>query len=192
MRKYIQIDKPGNCFIAIQKGCILFLLFALLSLTGCQISTRVRTLPEEIESVYVPMFLNITSKPGLEELATRASIEAFLADGRLDVVSPQLADVVVQGIIQDFTDEISSAESDDFPMMNTMNARVTVKLYSPDDRLNPLHSFKTFVVSRSYVSDLRRSTLVIPDDALDGFMDAIGERVVLEVLTGGFREIGSR
>lgn len=184
------IRRIGRFCRAIHPACLLFILTALLSLTGCQISSRVRTLPEEIESVYVPIFINITYKPGLEELASRAAIEAFLADGRLDVVSPQLADVIVQGIIQDFSDNVSGAESDDFPMMNTMTARVIVKLYSSDDRFNPLYVFKPFVVTRSYVSDARRSTLVIPEDALEGLMSAIGERVVQEVITGGFREIG--
>jgi hypothetical protein len=188
--QYNRIQWIRRFLSAIHPGRLLFMLVALLPLTGCQITSRVRTLPEEIESVYVPMFINITYKPGLEELASRAAIEAFLADGRLDVVSPQLADVIVQGIIQDFSDNVSGAESDDFPMMNTMTARVIVKLYSPDDRLNPLYVFKPFVITRSYVSDARRSTLVIPEDALEGLMAAVGEKVVLEVLTGGFKEIG--
>lgn len=189
IRKRNNREIPGRSFPQIRAQRLLFLMGLLLFVAGCQISSRVRTLPEEIQSVYVPIFINITTKPGLEEIVGRATVEAFLSDGRLDVVSSPMADVIVQGIIQDFSDNVSSAESDDFPMMNTMTMRVIVKLYSPDDRLNPLHVFKPFVITRSYVSDVRRSTMVIPEDAREGLMSAVGEKVVQEVITGGFKEI---
>ncbi|MBN1900801.1 hypothetical protein JW926_05675 [Candidatus Sumerlaeota bacterium] len=190
LRTYREKSNLGSLLRATRAGCLFCAPLLLIALAGCQISSRVRTLPEEIESVHVPMYINVTYKPGIEELATRSTVEAFLADGRLEAVSPELADVIVQGVIMDFTDSVSSAESDDFPMMNTISAHVSVKLFSPDDRLEPLHVFKPFVINRSYVSDKRRSTLVVPEDALEGLMDAVGEKVVLEVLTGGFREIG--
>jgi len=74
-------------------------------------------------------------------------------------------------------------------MMNTMNAKVLVKLYAPNDRLNPLNEYKPFTVSRSYISDVRRMDVTIPEDAVQNLMEALGERVVLEVLTGKFKEI---
>jgi hypothetical protein len=164
-------------------------VFLILAVTGCQFTSRIRTLPEEIQSVYIPMFINNTYQPGLEELATRATVEAFLADGRLQLVSPREADVVVQGIIQEYTDKVSGTESDEFPMMNTINARAMVKLYASNDRMNPLNEYKSFTVSRSYISDVRRMDLTIPEDAIQNLMEALGERVVLEVLTGQFKEI---
>jgi len=163
--------------------------FLVLALAGCQYTSRIRTLPEEIQSVYVPMFINNTYQPGLEELATRATVEAFLADGRLQVVSPREADVVVQGIIREYSDQVSGSESDEFPMMNTINAKVLVKLYAPNDRLNPLNEYKPFTVSRSYISDVRRMDFTVPEDAIQNLMEALGERVALEVITGQFKEI---
>jgi lipopolysaccharide assembly LptE-like protein len=173
--------------IIILRISILLLFVAFLS--GCQIKPRIRTLPEEIQSVYVPMFINSSYEPGLEELATRASHEAFLSDGRLDVVKPGHADFIVQGIIKTYTDTVSSTESDDFPMMNTATVNVTVKLYSPKDRLHPVVVYMPFIVSRTYVSDVRRMTKSIPEDAKQSLMDAVGRRLVLEVITGDYNEI---
>ena len=164
-------------------------VFLVLAVAGCQFTSRIRTLPEEVQSVYVPMFINTTYQPGLEELATRATVEAFLADGRLQVSSPAKADVLVQGIIQEYKDQVSGTESDGFPMMNTITVKALVKLYAPNDRMNPLNVYKPFTVSRSYISDVRRMDVTIPEDAIQNLMDAIGERVALEVLTGRFKEI---
>ena len=179
--------QPGQRVLKLWKKAAWILL--ILAVTGCQFTSRIRTLPEEIQSVYVPMFINNTYQPGLEELATRATVEAFLADGRLNVVSPREADVLVQGIIQEYTDQASGSESDEFHMMNTIDARVLVKLYAPNDRLNPINVYKHFTVSRSYISDVRRMDLTIPEDAIRDLMEAVGERVVLEVMTGQFKEI---
>jgi len=157
--------------------------------TGCHVTPRTRTLPEEIGSVYIPMFLNMSYEPGLEELATRATVESFLADGRLDLVHAGQADAIVQGIITSFEDQVTSTESDEYPMISTMQAIVLVKLYSPRDRLHPMNAYKPFTVRRSYVSDMRRMTQTIPEDAKRSLMEAVGDRVVLEVLTGDFEEM---
>jgi len=165
---------------------VAMLLIGAFSLTGCRIQPRVRTLPEEIHTVYVPMFLNTSYEPGLEELATRATVEAFLADGRLDVVTPANADVVVQGTILDFNDDMTADESDHFPLINTMKVNVKVNLYSPKDRLHPIMEYKPLTVTTSYVSDTRRVTMTIPEDARQTLMDGMGRQVVLEVLTGEY------
>ena len=175
----------NNRIFRVTMGLMLLLVFCC---TGCQITPRQRTLPEEIQSVYVPIFFNNSYEPGLEELATRATIEAFLADGRLDVARKDHADVIVQGIIESFSDEVQDTESDDWPMISTLSTKVIVKLYSPEDRLHPLFVYKPFTVSRSYVSDVRRMTHTIPDDAKQSVMEALGQRAVLEVLTGQFEE----
>ncbi len=166
-----------------------FLLIAFLFIfSGCHITPRTRTLPAEIQNVYIPMFMNTSYEPSLEELATRATVEAFLADGRLNVVHPRQADVIVQGIITGYENEVASTESDDFPLINSITARVTVKLYSLDDRLHPINVYKPFTVRRSYVSDTRRTTYTVPEDVRQSLMEAVGRRVVLEVLTGEFKE----
>jgi len=174
--------------VTVKTGISVLMAAMALAATGCQFTSRVRTLPEEIQTVYVPMFLNNTSQPGLEELATRATVEAFLADGRLDVASLKEADVVVQGLILEYSDRVSGVESDEFPQMNSISVKVLVKLFAPNDRLNPLNVYEPFTVSRSYISDARRMDLTIPEDAILNLMEAAGERVVLEVITGKFRE----
>lgn len=163
-------------------------MFLCLILVSCRIRPRVRTLPEEINSVYVPMFINNTYEPGLEEIATRATVEAFLSDGRLEVVPESEADAVVQCVLTDFNNRMSSTESDDFPLMNIMEVGCVVNLFRPKERMEPMNVYDEFTVSRSYVSDARRMTFIAPDDAREDIMNGLGRRVVLEVLTGRFVE----
>jgi len=131
------------------------------------------------------MFINSSYEAGLEELATRATVEAFLADGRLNVVSkPEQADAVAQGIILSFDNRVSSTDSDKFPLLSTMEVNFQMKLYSPKDRLNPLNEYEEVSVSHSYVSDVRRMTMTVPEDALQTLLEGVGRQAVLEVLTG--------
>lgn len=167
---------------------IFIMLVAAIMMSGCRIRPRQRTLPEEIRNIYVPMFINNTSQPGLEELATRASVEAFLADGRLEIVNARNADLIVQAVITEFEDGVTSTESDSFPMMNSVTATVQANLYSPDDRLHPVYVYEPFTVDRTYISDVRRSTVTITDEAREDLMEAVGERLVSEILTGSFEE----
>lgn len=170
----------------LRRGCLIIISMAVLMMAaGCRIQPRVRTLPAEIQTVYVPMFINSSYEPGLEELATRATVEAFLADGRLNVVSkPDQADAIVQGIILSFGNRVSSVESDKFPLLSTMEVNFQMKLYSPKDRLNPLNEYEEVSASHSYVSDARHMTMTIPEDARQTLMEGLGRQAVLEVLTG--------
>ena len=172
---------------AVRLLVVCFAILALFSLSSCRIRPRVRTLPEEIQSLNIPMFINLSYEPGLEEVGTRATVEAFLADGRLDVVSRQQADAIVQVVIQSFENEAASTSSDDFSMINTIKVGAVVYMYSPKDRLNPMQMWGPFTESRAFVSDTRRISYVNSEDARQGMMDALALRVVQEVLTGGFR-----
>jgi len=67
-----------------------------LALGGCAYSLR-GNLPEDIKTVAVPVFRNRTGEPAVENLLTRAVIEAFSTNGRLRVVAPGAADSILEG-----------------------------------------------------------------------------------------------
>jgi len=67
-----------------------------LALSGCGYSLR-GNLPEDIKTVAVPVFRNRTGEPAVENLLTRAMIEAFSTNGRLRVVAAGAADSILEG-----------------------------------------------------------------------------------------------
>jgi lipopolysaccharide assembly LptE-like protein len=77
----------------------LSLLCVLAAVTdGCGYSLGGH-LPSHIKTVAVPVFANKTTEPGLEDVITRAVIDAFTTSSGLRVVDSQQADSIFEGEI---------------------------------------------------------------------------------------------
>jgi len=74
----------------------LVLLTALLG--GCGYTIR-GNLPAHIKTVAVPVFVNRTQEPAVENSITGAVVEAFTTNGRLRVVRREEADSLLEGQI---------------------------------------------------------------------------------------------
>lgn len=72
------------------------LFWFIFSLSSCG-HFPVRTLPEHINSIYIPIFINQTFQYHLGEIITNTIIEAFIKDGRLEVVDKKSADAELKG-----------------------------------------------------------------------------------------------
>jgi hypothetical protein len=57
-------------------------------------------LPSYIQSVAIPIFIDRTAYPGVQEKVTDSVIEAFVADNTLKVVDESKADIVLNGTVQ--------------------------------------------------------------------------------------------
>lgn len=78
----------------------LCLLGFILILTSCvHTPTPIRTLPEDIKSLSIPIFTNQTFQYGLEEVMTNRVIEEFIKEGRIEVVDRELATTELKGTI---------------------------------------------------------------------------------------------
>jgi outer membrane lipopolysaccharide assembly protein LptE/RlpB len=66
------------------------------AVAGCGYSFR-GTLPEHIQTVAVPVFVNKTGEPKLGSVLTNGVLEAFSTNGRLRVVRREDADAVLEG-----------------------------------------------------------------------------------------------
>jgi outer membrane lipopolysaccharide assembly protein LptE/RlpB len=75
---------------------VLALALTVLGLGGCGYSFR-GTLPSHIRTIAVPIFGNRTQQPGVESIITRAVVQAFVTNGRLQVVRPADADAILDG-----------------------------------------------------------------------------------------------
>ncbi len=76
----------------------LFLLWVILGLSSCG-HTPIRTLPDHIKSIYMPIFTNQSFQYGLEEILTNMVIEEFIKDGRLKVTDRKSANAELNGTI---------------------------------------------------------------------------------------------
>lgn len=94
-----------------------------LGLGGCGYSLR-GNLPDDIKTVAVPVFRNRTGEPAVENLITRAVIEAFSTNGRLRVVAAEAADAILEGDVVGY--QLESIAFD--PRANVRQYRLLVTL----------------------------------------------------------------
>jgi outer membrane lipopolysaccharide assembly protein LptE/RlpB len=80
----------------------LALAAACVALGGCGYSFR-GTLPSHIRTIAVPIFVNLTREPGVESIITRAVVQAFATNGRLQVVRPADADAILDGEVVSYS-----------------------------------------------------------------------------------------
>jgi len=102
-------------------------LLLALAAAGCGYSLR-GTLPEHLQTVAVPVFVNRTREPAVENIVTRAVVEAFTTNGRLRVVRPEDADAILEGEIIGYDLQSvafdASANVRQFRLVVTMNLRL--------------------------------------------------------------------
>ncbi|MCX7017344.1 MAG: LPS assembly lipoprotein LptE [Candidatus Sumerlaeota bacterium] len=147
-----------------------------------------RNLPEWVHKVYVPIFENKSTEPGLEEIGTRMAIEEFLADGRLEVVSqPKDADLVVKVKLQDYNSTVNNFERDRFSYNSIIAVRASVALYEPGNLKTPFSSLGSLQASHPYVSDFRNLNMSLDVDARDALMRSLAGSIVRMTLSG-YRE----
>jgi outer membrane lipopolysaccharide assembly protein LptE/RlpB len=111
------------------------LLLVACALAGCGYSFQ-GTLPEDIKTVAVPIFVNRTQQPAVEGVITRAIVDAFATNGRLRVVRPENADSILEGEVLRYN--VGAIAVD--PSLNVQQYRLTVtlRLRMRDVRLNKL------------------------------------------------------
>lgn len=117
----------------------LLALAAILTLAGaCERVAPIRTLPSWVRGIYVPMFKNTSFEPAIEEVATRLTQEAFLTDGRVDIVPKGQADLALVVEITDWTSRSSNTTGQRISAFDEITVAATAKLYEPFDMSKPL------------------------------------------------------
>ncbi|MBI4611809.1 MAG: LptE family protein [Candidatus Rokubacteria bacterium] len=109
-------------------------VLAIMLVSGaCGYSFR-GSLPDHIKTVAVPVFVNRTAEPAVENFITGAVIDAFVTSGRLRVVRPEEADSLLEGEIVGYRIEALAFD----PRANVREYRlwVTLNLQFRDVRKN--------------------------------------------------------
>lgn len=112
---------------------ILVLLASVLLLGGCGYSLS-GNLPAHIRTVAVPVFANKTQAPAVENLLTRAVVDAFVTSGRLKVVRAEEADSILEGEIVEY--QLNSLSFDSRVNVREYRLTVTLNLQFRDVRKN--------------------------------------------------------
>jgi hypothetical protein len=108
-------------------------LLGALTPLACGYSVR-DALPAHIRTVAVPVFANWTQEPAVENVITRAVVEAFSTNGRLRVVQPEQADAILEGEITGY--QLHSLAFDPAASVRQYRLLVTMNLRFRDVRDN--------------------------------------------------------
>ena len=99
------------------------LALSLLSvLSCCGYSTR-SLLPEYMQKIHIGLMQNRTLKPGLDEVATNAVIEAFRGGSNLRITDESSADLVIEGSVSGYSKDPYTYTSD----QTILQYKITIK-----------------------------------------------------------------
>lgn len=115
-----------------RRGLLLASAFVLL-VGGCGYSLR-GSLPGHLRTVAIPVFVNKTQEPAVENVLTRAVVEAFVTSGRLKVVRPEDADSILEGEIVGY--QLSSLAYNTSQNVQAYRLTVTLNLQFKDVKKN--------------------------------------------------------
>ena len=145
---------------------------------ACRVSYHERTLPDWISRVYVPMAVNETHEPGLEELVTNAFVEELLADGRVRAVRRSQCDAIARVTLHDYAETVDSFDSDDIESIRRLDLTLGLELFDSADPERLVVRTGRLPVHISYRSDRRATGAELDVDARDRLGESAGMRLV--------------
>ncbi len=96
----------------------------LLSSCGYHLSGTGGVVPEGARLIAIPVFINGANEPYVDVAVTQAVVQEFLTDGRLKVVSPEEAELVLHGKVTGY--EIQSQSFTAYTHVQQYRVRLTV------------------------------------------------------------------
>jgi hypothetical protein len=160
------------------------MLLLLGLLAGCTRVAPVRTLPSWVRGIYVPMVKNKSFEPGLEEQATKAIQEAFIQDGRVDIVPKQDADLVLVATVMDWKGRTSRSEGNHVSTDEGVTMLVDLKLFEPLNMEQPLADLGHLSIINNFNIDVRSVDFLPEPDRRERLMDNLGTQVLNQVING--------
>ncbi len=116
-----------------RKLFVLSAAFFIVCLSGCGYRfSGGGGLPFGITKVFVPMFHNLTSEPGIERIVTNDFIYEFTRSGKVDVVEKEAADGIFLGTIVGLSTETVARSGSQAPLERRVRLYVDLKLIDRD------------------------------------------------------------
>ncbi len=150
---------------------------AALAAAGCGYSLR-GNLPDHIKTVAVPIFLNRTAVPAVENFLSSAVANAFSTNGRLRLTTADRADSILEGEITNYM--LQSIAYDAAANIRQFRLQVTLNLKFRDVRRNGVLFRRTGHTDRAdfAVPGTVAETLTTSEDALQHAATSIARSVV--------------
>ena len=153
---------------------LLLVVFSLsiISLSGC--SYKLIPFSPASSKIAIPIFSNQTFKYGLEQTLTDLIINEFISDGRLQVVGPNEADVILRGEIVSYLKETPSEVTATLEE-NRIRIEVLVSLVSKKEEktLKERKIEEVFAYSSSEVGGIQTE-----DEAVEKACKEIAEKLI--------------
>jgi hypothetical protein len=159
------------------------LALVLATLASCRTTPYVRQLPAWVRQVYVPMMLNQSTEPELEEHITNAFTTELLADGRVDVVSKDACDAVVQVALKDYKETAVGFSTDDVESSTQVDLTFAMQLFDKSDLKTPIGTTDDFTVTFRWYSEYRANDSLLEVDARERMAASAGRELVHRLLT---------
>jgi hypothetical protein len=107
---------------------IVLTLIAILPACGYRFTPLGGIIPEGTRTIAILAFVNDTNEPYIDVEVTKAVADEFLSDGRLKVIGPEAADLVLKGSVTKFDMTPSGYSSDNYVQSYTVSVSVNVSL----------------------------------------------------------------
>lgn len=158
-------------------------IIAAVALAGCERIAPVRTLPNWVQGVHVPMVKNSSFEPGIEEDATKLIQEAFMQDGRVAVAPKSNADLYVQVEIHQWTPRSNGTSGDNITDRTEYTVGARVQLFEPYSD-QPLATLPPILITLSFNTDARSIDFDQLPDRIDSLLKQVANQVVQQTMTG--------
>ncbi|MCC6546878.1 hypothetical protein IT570_06885 [Candidatus Sumerlaeota bacterium] len=165
---------------------LLLLALPVLLLSGCTPVVRSRTLPPSIRNVYVPMIVNRTAMPGLEEELTVALQEEILADGRLNLVKQKDADAVVRVTLIQFVTAPEKLDEDKFGTRQTWTIEADMEVEENIPGRPLIGGIRKVLATHGYNADTRTTTFNGEPFERELLATNFGRVAAMELISGEF------
>lgn len=136
-------------------------------------------MPSHLKSIAIPIFVDRSGYPGIQDKLTDAITEAFLNDNTLSLVNENKADVILKGTIQSVDQKIGSVKAGETVAEYQMY--VSLKVVCEDVNKSKKMYDKVF---RQYGIMASSAGQAEKDEAIDDAIELITEDVLNTTLGG--------
>lgn len=166
-------------------------LACVMLATACERIAPIRTLPSWVRGIYIPMVRNRSFEPGIEEQATILTQEAFLADGRLDVVRKEDADATLLIEIVQWDERAGGTSGDRITDRRAVNVQASLRLVEPYNENAVIADLGTIrLPPMSFLIDTRSVRFEPEPDRKEAVLRALADQIVLRTITGFPTDVG--
>ena len=163
-----------------EKGLRIILgLGLILIISGCQFQPQ-QLLPPADSKIAIPVFVNHTYQPGLEDVLSQEVIEQFHLRTRFVIVSLDRADLILRGVITQYLKE-PLAEVAEGVKEYRVRMVVQANLSAPQERQV---YWKEIIEEAAVYSALEEKGIQTEDEAIERICEKISQDLVNLALEG--------